>query len=324
MKSIAVLGCGSIGRRHLRILRSQWAGCLFAYDPDPEARCRAERETGACALSSLDEIWSQNPGAVFICTPTGTHLELAMEAAKRGAHLFIEKPVSHSLAGLNELNRIVERNGLTAMVGCNFRFRGGVAHLHRRLQSGVIGAPISARFVTGSYLPRWRSEQDYKQSYSSSETEGGVLLDCIHEIDLALWMLGDAELKGSLVLPAQSIGLKTDGVAELLLKHSSSAISSLHLDFVRREYRREIEIVGSEGSLRWNFTDGLVQRFGPDGVVAETWSSPEDARLDSMYEAQTSHFLRHAATGEPTGNDITQAGKALRIALRAREEFHAC
>src|SRR5262249_44881068 len=153
--------------------------------------------------------------AVLVTAPTHLHVPLAREAAAHGCDLFIEKPLSHSWDGVEELRHEVRRRGLVTMVGCNMRFHPGPARVHELLRRGAIGRPLAARIFTGSYLPDWRPGTDYRKSYSaSSERGGGVLLDCIHEIDLALWYFGPARLAAAVAAPAETIGLDVEGVAE--------------------------------------------------------------------------------------------------------------
>ncbi len=81
---IAVLGCGSIGRRHLRNLQSLEYADLLAYDPDAQARSLPEEETGIPSLSSLEEVWARNPEVALITASTDAHVGLARAGARRG------------------------------------------------------------------------------------------------------------------------------------------------------------------------------------------------------------------------------------------------
>src|SRR5438105_7323397 len=91
----AVVGVGRMGRQHLRAIKqlsdvAQLVGCV---DPDPVARAATGMD--AIVYRSLDElIPSASPDVVHICTPVGTHGELAMAAVQRGCHVYVEKPVA--------------------------------------------------------------------------------------------------------------------------------------------------------------------------------------------------------------------------------------
>ncbi|MBM4431303.1 MAG: Gfo/Idh/MocA family oxidoreductase, partial [Chloroflexi bacterium] len=117
-----ILGCGSIGRRHLRNLRALGQTDLLAFDPAPVAQEAVSERFGIQCYAVLDDVWAQVPSVALITSPTNLHVELALAAAYHGCHLFIEKPLSHSLDGLDTLCAEVRQRSLITMVGCNMRF----------------------------------------------------------------------------------------------------------------------------------------------------------------------------------------------------------
>ena len=317
---IAVLGCGSIGRRHLRNLNLiPEPHELLAYDPSEGALEIARQESGVQGFSSLAAIWEARPEVAFITSPSELHVEHALAAVRQGCHVFIEKPLSHSFAGIPELEHALAETGRLAMVGCNMRFHPGPATVKRLLSEHAIGTPIAARIQCGSYLPRWRPAQDYRQSYSASVEQGGAILDCIHEIDLALWYLGPARLLGAAAVPASSIGLSTDGLAELILKHDSGVVSNVHLNFIQRDYRRTCQIIGTEGTLYWDFATRQVDHFGSEGNVVATYPEPEAWEPNQMYRDEIAHFLDRVAQGQPPVSSLAEGWAALCLALSARD-----
>jgi predicted dehydrogenase len=198
------------------------------------------------------------------------------------------------------------------------RFHPGPAQVKHWLESGAIGQVLSARLQTGSYLPRWRPQTDYRQSYSSSTTWGGAVLDCIHELDLALWLLGKARLAAALTRPAASLGLETDGLAEILLEHAGGAISSVHLNFVQRNYRRGIQVIGSAGSIEWEWSAARADLYGPEGEVIESAPHPMEWQVNDMYLDELRHFLTCVQAGRQTVNPLAAAADTLRLALAVR------
>jgi predicted dehydrogenase len=311
------LGCGSIGRRHARNLAALGHTDLILHDPSREALESAPLPEGARRAATLDEVWRQEPRAVLVTAPTHLHVPLAREAARRGCDLFIEKPLSHGWDGVEELRAESRARGLITMVGCNMRFHPGPARIRELLRDGAVGQPVAARIFTGSYLPDWRPGTDYRKSYSASfERGGGVLLDCIHEIDLALWYFGPARLAAAVSVPASTIGLDVEGTAELLLRHESGTLTSVHLNFVQRDYSRGCRVVGSEGSLSWDFGDGRVLWTTP-GATRE-FRAPEGWELDAMYRDELRDFVHAVQHRTRAANDLDESLAALRIALEAR------
>jgi len=316
----AILGCGSIGRRHLRNLSRLGDVDLIAYDPVPSAAANAVLDTSANIRRTLDEVWSERPDAVLITSTPDAHVPLAIDAALHGVHLFIEKPLSHNEAGLDKLKALAKSRGLVTMVGCNMRFHPGPATVWRMLQEGAIGRPLWARIEAGSYLPGWRPHQDYRSSYSADRSRGGgVLLDYIHEIDLALWYGGPASLAHALTLPAAEIGLEVDGMAELLLTHPSGQVSSVHINYVQPEYHRACRIAGTAGMLEWDWQRSSISLIHKQKRYE--FSYPDGWELNDMYLGEMRHFVQCVAAGTPTICSIEDGAEPLSIAFQA-EKHH--
>ncbi|MDD4286964.1 MAG: Gfo/Idh/MocA family oxidoreductase [Candidatus Peribacteraceae bacterium] len=314
-----VLGGGSIGTRHTRNLLKRGISNVTIADPDPE-RCRAlTKELGIRVESDEHAAFaSSDPDIVFVCSPTALHVPQALRAVEAGAHVFIEKPLSHTMEGARELQKKSREKKHTVMVGCNMRFHPGIQEVKRLLAEGAIGVPVSARIVYSGYLPSWRPGQDYKKSYSASVEQGGAVLDCIHEIDLALWEFGPGTVTASKVLPAAKIGLATDGEAEIILKHTSGTESSIHISFMEEKFERSQGITGTAGSLSWDFERGTVERYGKDGSLAETIRQPKDWESNQMFLEELDHFLHAVEHGTIPMGSLDDAIRALEIALTVK------
>ena len=167
---VLVSGCGSIGQRHARNLRSAGISELAVCDPDHDRAGPIAEELAIssydCFFSALDDF---EPEAVFICTPPVHHVSQSRKAIENGAHLFIEKPLSHSLAGLDELIQKAASSHRVVQVGYNLRFHPGIRELKRIVESNTIGNILWGRLEVGQYLPEWRPWQDYRQSYTARE-----------------------------------------------------------------------------------------------------------------------------------------------------------
>lgn len=328
---VLVSGLGSIGSRHLKNLRAE--GITALAFTDPRQTLDAERKEGnpPQAFKEFETALAEfKPTIVFICSPTSFHIAQATLAARAGCHLFIEKPLSHTLEGIDALISACEKHHLVTMVGCNWRFHAGSKLIKKLLSQRAIGDVLSARIRTASYLPHWRRAVPYKESYSADPLQGGVLLDCIHEIDLALWYFGKAELQNACVLPATSIGLTVDGLAELHLRHETNVLSSVHLSFVQRTWRRGCEIIGSEGTVSWELKSppGLLPQedaaarvllYGSDGALKESFPVPSDR--DAPYREEVRHFLNAVERGGQTEAPLSCGRDALTIAIEAKRKL---
>jgi predicted dehydrogenase len=180
-----VVGCGSIGKRHLQNLRALGVADLGVVESDSSRRQQVAGEMGIAAFAQLADGLRWFPDFVVIATPTHFHISQAMEVASKGCAVFVEKPLSHTSDGVSELVNVIGQSGLVSMVGCNMRFHPGPKKVKELLDAGALGRILSARVYVGSYLPDWRPGTDYRQNYAArDENGGGCILDCIHEIDL--------------------------------------------------------------------------------------------------------------------------------------------
>ena len=183
---ILITGLGGIGQRHLRNLRTLRGNDLeiIAYDPRPnppvltdqlkiEAGTRLEQKYNLAMYTDIEQAMAQKPHAAFICNPTSQHIQAALKAARAGCALFIEKPLSHNLEGVDELIRLVETGALPAVVGYQMRFHPCLQRLHALVQEKKVGRILSVRAVVGEYLPGWHTYEDYRQGYAARQDLGG-------------------------------------------------------------------------------------------------------------------------------------------------------
>jgi predicted dehydrogenase len=315
---VAVIGAGSIGYRHLRNLENLGVETLVICEPDPERRSQMQASHPKWKwCNELSEAFAQGPEAVIIASPSAFHEDQLRAALAYRCAIFVEKPLSYRMGQLTSLADDALDQKVVTMVACNMRFHPGPATVSQLLRSGAIGELISYRLHSGSYLPDWHPERDYRKSYSASREAGGAVLDCIHELDLALWYAGPAKLIAAKCHPARSIGLETDGVAEILVQHDSEAVGSIHLNFIERDYRRSCVFIGTEGTLEWNFHQLEVKRYRP-GQAENIHRLPPQWQLNDMYVDEMRHFLECVGERRPTQNSIWQSLPSLKLALEVR------
>lgn len=316
-----VAGCGSIGRRHLGNLKSLGVTDLTALDILPERRREAEKDFNVPTFESLNEALADGPNVVFVTTPTSLHVSVALEAAQRGCHLFVEKPLSHNLDDVDRLLSLAKAKGLVTLVGCNMRFHPGIAKVKKLLAEGTIGTIVSARAQTGQWLPDWHPWEDYRLGYSANQNlGGGIILDAIHEIDYIQWMVGEpvddvACFAGHL----SRLEIDTEDTAAILLRFAGGTIGEIHMDYVQRSSSRSCHITGEEGSVRWDQSNQKVSWYlASDGDWHQfDYSSEWDP--NQMYLDELEHFLRCLTGEEQPVQDLHAAKGMLEIGLAAKE-----
>lgn len=314
-----VVGCGSIGKRHLANLKSLGADKIIAVDPDANRRqevaSHCDVETFPDLISALD----RSPNAALICAPNSLHVANALTAARAGCHLFVEKPLSHDLNHVGELIAEVEKRCLVTLIGCNFKFHPSFMKMKEIIEAGILGKILSARCQFGQYLPDWHPWEDYRRSYSArSELGGGILLDS-HEFDYMQWFLGDVESVFCLSSKASDLEIDTEDTAEVLLKFAGGTIAEIHLDYTQRTYQRNYEFFGEKGTLKWDYGDRRVWLYQSESDKWEVFDEPRTFNLNDMYRAEMAHFVRSIENGHQTMTDIYSGKRILETILAAKK-----
>lgn len=314
-----IAGFGSIGRRHLRNLRSLGMEDVLLLRshhstlPDDEI-------AGLPVETNIDDALAHRPDAVIIANPTALHLDVAIPAAKAGCAILMEKPVSHTLNRLDELQEAVRIGGARVMVGFQFRFHPTLRRAAEIINSGALGSPLAARAHWGEYLPSWHPWEDYRQGYAARpDLGGGVILTLCHPFDYLRMLLGDVSGLWAMTPSAGGLQLAVEDTAEIGLAFQCGAVGSVHLDYLQQPAMHTLDVVCSSGTLRWNNADGLLSVFRGGGQDWETEAPPEGFDRNWLFLDEMRNFIA-AARGEAEPACTLQDGiRALEIAVRARE-----
>lgn len=312
-----IAGLGSIGRRHLKHLIALGQKDLLLYRTH-HATLPDEGLQDYPVETDLDKALAWGPDAVIVSNPTALHLDVAIPAARAGCHILLEKPVSHSLDGLGELQDEAKKNGAHILVGFQFRHHPGLQNIAEVLAAGEIGRPLSVRAHWGEYLPDWHPWEDYRKSYSArKDLGGGVVLTLTHPLDYLHWLLGDVEALWAFTGQVSDLELEVEDTAEIGLRFHSGVIGGLHLDYNQRPPRHQLEIVCSGGTLRW---DNAARALEVYSVEEEGWLEyplPPDFQRDDLFRAQMVHFIQVAeGKAQPLctlGDGITALALALAV-----------
>lgn len=316
---VLVIGCGSIGRRHIGNLLQLGIKDILVVDTRHERLEEVRSQFDFQAVESLEAALGYQPNAVIVATPTSSHVPLALEAAQHGCHIFIEKPLSHNMENVNKLLQVVQEKKLVTLVGCNMRFHPGIRKIKELLEERAIGHVMAARVEVGQYLPDWHPWEDYRQMYSvRQELGGGIILDAIHEIDYIRWMLGEVKSVACFAGKLSHLEIETEDTAAILLLFANGTIGELHLDYIQRAYSRSCHIIGEEGTIRWDYTDGKVRWYSAKTCKWRYFTNPNNWEPNQMYIDEMAHFLRCLSGEENPLLDVIEAKRVLEVALAAK------
>jgi predicted dehydrogenase len=292
---------------------------LAACDRDPQKLSAAGAELGIRPYTEVFSALSEfKPDAVLVCTPPTLHVSQARQALGSGAHVFIEKPLSHELNDVEELITESEQNTRIVQVGYNLRFHPGLQQLKTLFDSGVIGRMLWSRAEFGQYLPDWRPSQDYRHSYTAQrKMGGGILLDASHELDYLTWLLGTPESVSCAAGKVSRLEVDVEDSATVLLHYADGSHADVHLDFVQRAYSRSCSIAGEKGTLIWDYVGQQVRLFRADQPEWEVMDY--DVDTNEMYLSELRHFLSCVRDGGRLPLvGLREAASVLRIVIAAR------
>lgn len=261
---VAVVGAGSIGKRHLTNLAHLGVEHLSVVDTDVDRRQKAHGLVKCDSAASLHELPQGPIDAVVVAVPTYLHIPIALEATGFGGRMLIEKPLSHNLDGVDDLEAILAAHPRTwAVVGYSLRFHPALTIIKNLLDQQVIGKIFSVRAEVGQYLPDWHPTEDYRNWYMSKESQGGgALLDLSHELDYLQWLFGPIIECGGYVDKVSDLDMDSDDLVELVCKFRSGITGSIHLDLLQRAYHRGCRIIGYQGTIIWeDNADGVVKCY---------------------------------------------------------------
>jgi len=275
---ILVVGCGSIGRRHAQ--NSAQLAEVAIVDTNAELIHKAAKELDVHIYDNLKSaLDGWKPDGVIVATPTHTHVPIASQVIESGAHVLVEKPLSHNLEGVQSFLERAQHLDRKVFVACNMRFHPAVSlfksNIHR------LGRPFFARAHVGNYLPNMRPDTDYRSLYCANKDQGGgVILDAIHEVDYLMWLFGPVDNVNCEGGKLSDLEIDVEDYACICLRHKKGVISEIQMDYLRPFKRRGCELVGSQGILIWNSEGKLPE------ICTVRFFSKEDNSWTTLLETR--------------------------------------
>ena len=261
---ILILGCGSIGNRHARNLKSLGIKEIILCDKDHRRLKSLGNEIGTKLLyTDFKKAVKEHPkiSAAIICTPSAYHITPAIYFAKNRINLFIEKPLSNTMNNVKFFSETVRKNKLIVMIGHSLMFEEGFVIIKSLLEKNTIGKVYFVTYPQGQFLPDWHPYADYRVEYSArKEFGGGALLTLTsHTFYVIEWLFGKIKsLHGSIIDRVGTLEINVDDCALLLLKTTENVIVQTLNNFTARIPHHKIMIEGKTGRLEFDFVEKKV------------------------------------------------------------------
>ena len=284
--NVALIGAGRIGRVHAQNLAHRIPSARLSLIVDTNQQA-AERLAALFNVPRTSDNYEEafadpNVEAVLVCSPTQSHAAICRQAAHAGKHIFCEKPISHSLAEIDETLRVVNKAGVKFQVGFNRRFDANFKRVHDAVRSGQIGEPALLHIVSRDPAP---------PSIDYIKISGGLFLDMtIHDFDMARFLIG-AEVEEIFTMAGvrvdPRIGQAGDvDTALIMLRFANGAIGSI--DNSRRAvygYDQRVEVFGSGGSI------ATLNNYANQAIVSDSTGVRRDLPLNFFMDRYTDSFV---------------------------------
>ncbi|MEO1527575.1 MAG: Gfo/Idh/MocA family oxidoreductase [Planctomycetota bacterium] len=248
---IGIVGCGMIANFHARAIGdAAGAELIGAASRRADATEKFAAEHGCHAFASLEEMLADDRiGAVSICTPSGAHLDPAVQAAKAGKHVIVEKPLEITTERCDKIIQACDEAGVRLTAIFQSRF-----HESSRLMKQAVDAGRFGKITMGDAYVKWYRSQEYYDSGAWRGTweldGGGALMNqAIHSVDLLLWLMGPVKQISAMTATMTHERIEVEDVAVATLKFESGALGVIEATTTAYPGAlKRIEISGSEGS----------------------------------------------------------------------------
>jgi predicted dehydrogenase len=205
------------------------------------------------------------------------------------------------------------------MMGCNFRFHESIVAIKDLIDKKSIGKIISVQAESGSYLPDWHPNENYKKNYSAREDlGGGVVLTCIHEIDYLYWLFGDVQNIFSVTGQYGNLNITSEDLSAIIIQFQNDVVGELHLDYVQKPPIRKCKLIGTKGQIYWDSDLNIVKLFD---FKKNRWIQKSKIKKydrNTMYRKEMLHFIRCVEKRRKTINPIDEGIKTMEIALAVK------
>lgn len=322
ISKVLIVGSGSIGLRHLQILRDLIPTATIKFLRHKTTNVEIPLSDGH--FIRLKDALEFNPEIAVIANPAPFHLEITKALHEIGAHIFVEKPLAESNEGVSALVNLVRSRKNILTVGYNLRFSPSLMKFRELVNENVIGKVVSVRCEAGQYLPYWRPGTRYQETVSANKNlGGGVLLELSHEIDYLMWMFGPIDWVRATLGKQSDLEIDVEDTAHLVLgfvsdNFKSQNVATVNLDFVRHDMKRECTAIGENGSLRWNGITGTVELTNGGDLVPVTVYSHVPIK-DETYFAEWRDFLACIENRQAPRVSVQEASNVLDVIAAIRE-----
>ena len=315
---VAIVGLGSIGRRHLQNLGRWGVGRMIVVRRAQGANPAFAPPADAIVVHSNQAAIDAGLDAAIICNPTSEHATAALDFVAAGVPVLVEKPISHRIDDAERLLAAAKRSGAPTAMAYVMRYHPAYRLAADAIDSGRLGRILYAKIWFEAYLPDWHPWEDYRQGYAARrELGGGALPTLDHEIDFLNWRLGGPESATGCSGRSGALEMDADDWATLSIRYPNGVQASGVFSLCRRDRSRGFEFIGERATLRFRFESGRLELLAGNREPELLWNNA-GYDLNDAYFSMLGDFLADIIEpGDQRSAPLSAGLQALQVAAAA-------
>ncbi|MCU0269967.1 MAG: Gfo/Idh/MocA family oxidoreductase [Acidimicrobiales bacterium] len=333
---IAVVGSGSVARRHLTNLLALGRRDLLVVS---EQRTGSSLDLDGVEVpltADLDDALERATEGVVVANVTSRHLDTAARAVQAGRHVYLEKPASVSAHGVDELDALARAQGVTVAVGQQLRFHPLVLALRDLVTGERLGPLLAVQAELGEHLADYHPDEDHRLGYAARrELGGGVLLTQIHQVNVLHWLLGAFDTVVASGGNTGRLGIDVEDTVDYLAVPRSDTPGSGtpggdaptpgpvvhgHLDYLQRPKVWTVTVLGTLARAHLDLHAGTLTVLSQTGT-ADT--IPVEQDRNALFVAALEDFFAALAEGRPPRCTLAEATTDLRLVDAIRRSMRS-
>jgi predicted dehydrogenase len=302
---ILIIGLGSIAKKHILAISTLIPNTIFF-------ALRSNKNSNYFEnVNNIFEIHEipKDINFIIISNPTSLHSAAIKDILFLNKPIFVEKPVFNNILENVELLGLIKNSGIKTYSACNLRFHPSIIFIKNFLEKNRKKIN-EVNLYCGSYLPSWRRDTNYTESYSSKQNMGGgVHLDLIHELDYAIWLFGFPLNYYSTKRKISQLNIDSIDYCNYNLNYFQFNLSII-LNYYRTTPKREIEILFEDDIFICNLLNSEIRNSKNEIIFIDKSYS-----INNTYLNQAKYFINNLNNDKPYMNNIEESFDILKIAL---------
>lgn len=282
MNKIALIGVGSIGKKHIANIRRLYPECIIAA-ASPSGRVYPDSKD-FISLQTVESAITFQPDAVIIASPATSHASQIAFFQQHGIPVLVEKPLASERSDFNAF----PVSGDNLAIAYCLRYLPATNIVREILAENRLGEIYNVETSVGQYLPDWRKDKDYRNSVSANASlGGGAVLELSHEIDLLNTLFGNLHVVHSHLRKDVELGLDVEEIADVVLLSNKKIYCTIHLDFLQKKAKRYLNITGSKGRLHWDLINNSINislASGEENILSQPGYDKNNMYLNMLMD----------------------------------------